>query len=76
MNRRVLHLYGFNFTRLDIGNSRSFGVTTKNHCHRRLAGEADASCVRRRLGQTDPGKRTAKAADKAPEDQATADSLI
>jgi PLD-like domain len=26
--------------------------------------------------QTDPGKRTAKAADKAPEDQATADSRI
>jgi len=27
---RVLHLYGFNFTRLDMEKSRSFGVVTKN----------------------------------------------
>jgi len=27
---RVLHVYGFNFTRLDIEKSRSFGVITKN----------------------------------------------
>ena len=27
---RVLHVYGFNFTRLDIEKSRSFGVVTKN----------------------------------------------
>src|SRR5438094_9896782 len=26
----VLHLYGFNFTRLDMEKSRSFGVVTKN----------------------------------------------
>jgi len=34
---RVLHVYGFNFTGLDIGKSRSFGVITKNH---RLVQEA------------------------------------
>jgi len=28
---RVLHVYGFNFTSLDIAKSRSFGVVTKNH---------------------------------------------
>ena len=27
---RILHAYGFNFTRLDIEKSRSFGVITKN----------------------------------------------
>jgi len=27
---RSLHVYGYNFTRLDIGKSRSFGVVTKN----------------------------------------------
>ncbi|HEY6212721.1 MAG TPA: phospholipase D-like domain-containing protein [Vicinamibacterales bacterium] len=27
---RVLHVYGFNFTRLDIEKSRSFGIITKN----------------------------------------------
>jgi phosphatidylserine/phosphatidylglycerophosphate/cardiolipin synthase-like enzyme len=27
---RILHVYGFNFTALDIGKSRSFGVITKN----------------------------------------------
>src|SRR5580704_16102358 len=47
VDRRVLHLYGFNFTRLDIGKSRSFGVTTKNH---RLVSEAiklfEADCTR------------------------------
>src|SRR5438105_14851147 len=26
----ILHVYGFNFTRLDIEKSRSFGVITKN----------------------------------------------
>jgi len=31
IDQRVLHLYGFNFTGLDILRSRSFGVTTKNH---------------------------------------------
>jgi phosphatidylserine/phosphatidylglycerophosphate/cardiolipin synthase-like enzyme len=30
VDRRVLHVYGFNFTRLDVGKSRSFGVVTKN----------------------------------------------
>src|SRR5204863_4426718 len=34
---RVLHVYGFNFTHLDIGKSRSFGVITRN---RRLVREA------------------------------------
>jgi cardiolipin synthase len=37
VDRRVLHVYGFNFTSLDIAKSRSFGVTTKNH---RLVSEA------------------------------------
>src|SRR5947209_19712303 len=27
---RILHIYGFNFTRLDIEKSRSFGVITQN----------------------------------------------
>jgi cardiolipin synthase A/B len=27
---QLLHVYGFNFTRFDIGKSRSFGVMTKN----------------------------------------------
>jgi len=31
VDQRVLHLYGFNFTALDIRRSRSFGVTTRNH---------------------------------------------
>jgi phosphatidylserine/phosphatidylglycerophosphate/cardiolipin synthase-like enzyme len=30
VDRRVLHVYGFNFTGLDIERSRSFGITTKN----------------------------------------------
>lgn len=34
---RILHLYGFNFTTLDIEKSRSFGVVTRN---RRLIQEA------------------------------------
>jgi phosphatidylserine/phosphatidylglycerophosphate/cardiolipin synthase-like enzyme len=34
---QLLHVYGFNFTGLDIGKSRSFGVMTKN---RRLVQEA------------------------------------
>jgi len=34
---RVLHVYGYNFTRLDIEKSRSFGVITRN---RRLIREA------------------------------------
>lgn len=44
---RILHLYGFNFTWLDIDHSRSFGVVTRN---RRLVQEAkklfDADCAR------------------------------
>jgi cardiolipin synthase len=31
VDQRVLHVYGFNFTRLDIRRSRSFGVSTRNH---------------------------------------------
>jgi phosphatidylserine/phosphatidylglycerophosphate/cardiolipin synthase-like enzyme len=34
---RVLHMYGFNFTTLDIEKSRSFGISTRN---RRLVHEA------------------------------------
>jgi len=30
VDQRVLHLYGFNFTNLDIRRSRSFGVMTRN----------------------------------------------
>jgi len=30
IDSRVLHLYGFNFTGLDIEKSRSFGIVTKN----------------------------------------------
>lgn len=37
VDSRVLHVYGFNFTTLDIGKSRSFGVITRNQ---RLVREA------------------------------------
>jgi phosphatidylserine/phosphatidylglycerophosphate/cardiolipin synthase-like enzyme len=37
LDGRVLHVYGFNFTRLDIEKSRSFGIVTR---HRRLVQEA------------------------------------
>jgi phosphatidylserine/phosphatidylglycerophosphate/cardiolipin synthase-like enzyme len=37
VDNKVLHVYGFNFTRLDIEKSRSFGVVTKNA---KLVGEA------------------------------------
>jgi cardiolipin synthase len=44
---RVLHVYGFNFTALDIDKSRSFGVTTRN---KRTVQEAvklfEADCAR------------------------------
>jgi phosphatidylserine/phosphatidylglycerophosphate/cardiolipin synthase-like enzyme len=30
IDSRILHVYGFNFTRLDIEKSRSFGIVTKN----------------------------------------------
>src|SRR5690349_22390889 len=30
IDNRVLHVYGFNFTSLDIAKSRSFGVISKN----------------------------------------------
>jgi cardiolipin synthase len=47
VDRRILHVYGFNFTGLDIAKSRSFGVNTKNHG---LVAEAiklfDADCTR------------------------------
>jgi len=47
VDRRVLHLYGFNFTGLDIKKSRTFGATTKNH---KLVAEAvklfEADCAR------------------------------
>lgn len=37
IDERLLHVYGFNFTRLDIAKSRSLGVITKN---RKLVQEA------------------------------------
>ena len=37
VDNRVLHVYGFNFTHLDIGKSRSFGIITRS---RRLVREA------------------------------------
>jgi phosphatidylserine/phosphatidylglycerophosphate/cardiolipin synthase-like enzyme len=37
VDRRMLHLYGFNFTFIDIKRSRSFGITTRN---KRLVDEA------------------------------------
>jgi cardiolipin synthase len=47
VDRRILHVYGFNFTGLDIAKSRSFGATTKNH---KLVSEAiklfEADCAR------------------------------
>ena len=47
IDRRLLHLYGFNFTSLDIQHSRSFGVITRNN---RFVDEAvklfDADCGR------------------------------
>lgn len=30
IDQRILHVYGFNFTALDIAKSRSFGIITKN----------------------------------------------
>jgi phosphatidylserine/phosphatidylglycerophosphate/cardiolipin synthase-like enzyme len=44
---KTLHVYGFNFTGLDIAKSRSFGATTRNH---KLVQEAvklfEADCTR------------------------------
>ena len=37
VDKGILHVYGFNFTGLDLGKSRSLGVVTKN---RRLVAEA------------------------------------
>jgi phosphatidylserine/phosphatidylglycerophosphate/cardiolipin synthase-like enzyme len=37
VDRRILHVYGFNFTSLDMNKSRSFGVITRN---RKLVQEA------------------------------------
>ena len=37
IDSRLLHVYGFNFTRLDMEKSRSFGIITK---HKRLVTEA------------------------------------
>ncbi len=31
VDSRILHVYGFNFTRIDMEKSRSFGLVTKNH---------------------------------------------
>ena len=47
IDARLLHVYGFNFTALDMKRSRSFGVITR---HRRFVSEAvklfEADCVR------------------------------
>jgi cardiolipin synthase len=47
VDERILHLYGFNFTRLDVERSRSFGIITR---HGRFVQEArklfDADCCR------------------------------
>jgi cardiolipin synthase len=47
VDARVLHLYGFNFTWIDMTRSRSFGVVTRN---KRFVGEAlklfEADCAR------------------------------
>jgi cardiolipin synthase len=47
VDRRVLHVYGFNFTGLDVSKSRSFGAATTNH---KLVAEAvklfEADCAR------------------------------
>ncbi len=47
VDHQILHVYGFNFTRLDTRQSRSFGVITRN---RRLVDEArklfEADCAR------------------------------
>ena len=37
VDSRILHVYGFNFTRIDMEKSRSFGIVTKN---RKLVNEA------------------------------------
>ncbi len=37
IDQKILHVYGFNFTGLDIEKSRSFGIVTKNE---KLVGEA------------------------------------
>jgi cardiolipin synthase len=37
LDRRIMHIYGFNFTGLDMQRSRSFGIVTKN---RKLVKEA------------------------------------
>ena len=47
VDSQMLHVYGFNFTGLDIAKSRSFGVSTRNH---KLVQEAvklfEADCTR------------------------------
>ncbi len=47
VDNKTLHVYGFNFTGLDIAKSRSFGATTRNH---KLVQEAiklfEADCTR------------------------------
>jgi phosphatidylserine/phosphatidylglycerophosphate/cardiolipin synthase-like enzyme len=53
VDRRTLHVYGFNFTGLDIAKSRSFGATTRNV---RLVQEAiklfEADCARQPYGSS------------------------
>ena len=44
VDSKFLHVYGFNFTGLDMAKSRSFGVISKN---KKLVDEANRSCSRR-----------------------------
>ena len=57
----MLHLFGFNFTKLDIDKSRSFAISTQRREGRRRSAEAvrgglDASAVR--AAQVAPGRQS------------------
>ena len=54
VDSRVLHVYGFNFTGLDIAKSRSFGIVTKNpklvqEATKLFKADFDAAAVHARL---------------------------
>ena len=62
---RILHVYGFNLTRLDIAKSRSLGVITKN----REAGAGSAQAVqgrRLRVSPMWPGAIASSSARRTP----------
>jgi phosphatidylserine/phosphatidylglycerophosphate/cardiolipin synthase-like enzyme len=49
IDRRILYVLSFNFTRLDIDRSRAFGVvTSRPHCVREAATLFEADCARTR----------------------------